>query len=78
MVFGTIMIYIALQIIASALTPKPPKPKPPEVGEVKVPTVDPSRKIPVVFGTVVIKSPAVLWYGDLSTTPIYSEEDGSK
>ena len=40
------------------------------VGTVEAPTAEEGREIPVLFGTRVIKSMNVGWYGDISTTPV--------
>jgi hypothetical protein len=37
-----------------------------------VPTAEPGKPVPVAFGTVVIEIPNIVWYGDLSTSPIYA------
>jgi hypothetical protein len=52
------------------LAPKPPQPKPAGIGDFKVPTAEQDRTIPVVFGTVWITGPNVVWYGDLRSQPI--------
>lgn len=38
--------------------------KPATLKDFSVPTADPTRKIPVMFGTVKTTSPNVIWYGD--------------
>ena len=67
-----IIIYIVLLIVSTLLSvllqPKPPAgPSPQEISS--VPTADPSRSVPVLFGTRTIKAANVIWYGDLSTLP---------
>lgn len=42
------------------------------LADVNAPTADQGRPIPVVFGTCLIKSPNIVWYGDLVVVPIYS------
>lgn len=39
-------------------------------GKLDTPTADEGSPIPVVFGTVLVKQPNVVWYGDAATTPI--------
>ncbi len=63
-------IIVASLIISAALAPKPPKPRPPEISDVDAPTAEEGKAIPVVFGTVWVTGPNVVWYGDLRTTPI--------
>ncbi len=60
-----IVVFIIAYAIAIAMTPGPVTPKPPVLSDISVPTAEPGRPIPVVFGTYVIKSPNVVWYGDL-------------
>ncbi len=53
-----------------ALAPKPPQPKPASLSDFDVPTAEEGRPIPVVFGTVTITGPNVIWYGNLRTEAI--------
>lgn len=59
-----IVVSIALSYLAYLLAPKPKQPKPAAAAEMENPTADAGRPIPVVFGTVTIKGPNVLWYGE--------------
>ena len=63
--------------VSAALAPKPPKPKPAALEDFDIPVAEQGRPVPVVFGTVLITSPNVLWYGDLRTTAI-TEKGGKK
>lgn len=63
-------LLIVSALISYALRPRPPTPRPAALGEFNVPTAEEGRPIPVVFGTVWITGPNVLWYGDLNSTPI--------
>lgn len=68
------LIYmIIVIIIAVALMPKPPGIKPATLSEVDAPTADQGKPIPKVFGTWVVQSPNIVWYGDLSYTKIESK-----
>ncbi|MGD9599939.1 MAG: hypothetical protein AB7P94_16875 [Steroidobacteraceae bacterium] len=71
------MFEIALLVVAAfvsaALAPKPPQPKPAALADFDVPVAEEGRPIPVVFGTVTLTGPNVLWYGDLRSTPITSK-----
>src|SRR5690606_36501010 len=60
-------------LIQYALQPKPPQPPSAELKAIDAPTADEGRPVPVVFGTVLVKSANVVWYGDLRTTPIKSK-----
>lgn len=70
----TFLIQLAVLVVSSyvsaALAPKPPKPKPASLTDFDVPTAEEGRPIPVVFGTVWVTGPNVIWYGDLSTKAI--------
>lgn len=70
----TIFYYLAVLIVSSfvvaALTPKPAPPKPAALDDFDAPTAEEGRAIPVVFGTVWVTGPNVVWYGDLGVQPI--------
>ena len=66
------IILVTSAIISYALAPKPSKPVPASLEDFDIPHADEGRPIPVVFGTVTVTGPNVLWYGDLSTSPIIS------
>jgi len=68
-----IIIMIVALIVAVALAPKAPTPKPASLDDFDVPVAEEGRPIPVVFGTVTITGANVLWYGDLRSTPIKSK-----
>lgn len=69
-----IAAYIVFMLVSYALAvhmaPKPEKPKPAALADFEIPTAEEGRPIPVVFGTVRINGPNVIWYGDLRTVPI--------
>lgn len=71
-----IIIFIIAIVLAVVLAPKPPNAKPAMLEDFDMPTAEPGRPIPVVFGTYVVKSPNVVWYGDLMSEPVMS--DGGK
>lgn len=68
--FWQLVFLVALNLLASALAPKPPKPKPASLTDVDAPTAEADKPIPVVFGTVMLRGPNVVWYGDLRTKAI--------
>lgn len=43
------------------------------LADVNAPTAEQGRAIPVVFGTCLIKSANIVWYGDLKTIPVMSD-----
>lgn len=67
------LIMVAISaIVTYALMPRSqsPQQKPAALGDFNFPTADESRSIPVVFGTVKLADPNVVWYGDLRTRAI--------
>lgn len=64
-------------VLVGALMPKPERPKPAELTDFSAPTAEEGRPIPVVFGTVRITGPNVLWYGNLQIQPI-TKKGGKK
>lgn len=67
-----IIILVASAVISAALAPKPPTQPPAALEDFSIPVAEEGRPIPVVFGTVTITGPNVLWYGNLRSTPIKS------
>lgn len=65
-----VAILVVAVVVAVALAPKPPNAEPASLTELNVPTAEEGSPIPVVFGTVTIKSPNVVWYGDLGYSPV--------
>jgi len=69
------LVYAAISIaISYALRPKPNEAKPASLEEIEVPTAESDRSVPVIFGTVTIEGPNVVWWGDLDTDPVRSNE----
>lgn len=68
--WGYLAVLVISAIVSYALAPKPPAPKPPELGDVDAPVAEEGKPIGVVFGEVWVKSPNVVWYGDIGTEPI--------
>ena len=62
-----IIVWAVTTAIAYLLAPKPDVPKPATIDDFDAPTATEDRAIPVVFGTVWITGPNVVWYGDLKT-----------
>lgn len=68
-------IGLVVSFVASyAMMPKPQVQSPPAIGEVKAPTAEEGREIPVLFGTRVLEGPNVLWYGDIRTKPVKKKQ----
>lgn len=69
---GTVLywvVLIGLAFLSYALRPKQADTRP-DPGQFEIPSIKPGKSIPVVFGTVMVRDPAIVWWGDLSTTPI--------
>lgn len=64
--FILLAITVALQIVSYLLMPKPKAPKPESVKDLESPTAEAGREVPVVFGTITVKSPNCLWSGEKS------------
>jgi len=64
-----VVVMIILSLISYYLNRKkqqePTAPKPAGIEDFTVPTAEVGREIPVLFGTRWIKSPNVVWYGNL-------------
>jgi uncharacterized membrane protein len=65
-----IVLVIVALIISYVMMPKPKVPRPSALEDFNVPTAEDGREVAMVFGTVWIDDPNVVWYGDLRTTPI--------
>jgi hypothetical protein len=63
-------LIVVSAIVTNALRPKPEPPKAASLSEFDVPTAEEGRAVPVIFGTVWVKGPNVIWYGDLRSTAI--------
>lgn len=57
-------ISVVMMIVSYALAPKPKKQKPDATKDLENPTAESGRPIPVVFGSITVKSGNVLWYGE--------------
>lgn len=62
--------FIAALVVVSSSMPKPQSAPPVGFGDVKVPTAEEGRSIPVLFGTRILEGPNVVWYGDFDTEPV--------
>lgn len=68
-----VFLFVASLVIGELLRPKPKGPedaKAAGIENVQYPTAQEGRPIPVVWGTVQIKGPNLLWYGDYRPLPI--------
>jgi hypothetical protein len=65
-----VAIFVVSLVVAFAFQPKPQSQKPPGLDEIKAPTAEEGREIPVLFGTRLMKAPNCVWYGDIRLVPI--------
>lgn len=70
MVWEYVIYFVISLVISYAMMPRPQSAPPPAIGEVKAPTAEEGREIPVLFGTRDIEGPNVVWYGDIRTVAI--------
>lgn len=71
-----IIIAVISALISYALRPKPQSAKAPTLDEFSVPQAEEGVNVPVVFGTVWLKAPSVLDYGNLRNEPPIKAETG--
>lgn len=64
------IIFVVALVVAVAMMPKPQSQPPAGLGDIKAPTAEEGREIPVLFGTRDIEGPNVVWYGHLRTVAI--------
>lgn len=61
--FLSLLIGVALMVVSYLLTPKPKQPQR-EIEQGEKPTAEAGRPVEVLFGTLTIKAPNCLWFGD--------------
>lgn len=78
--FEALAVSLIMMVISAAIAPssQAAATQNQEPGKLDIPTADEGGAIPVVFGTCIVKTSNVIWYGDPSTTPIESEGGGKK
>ncbi len=63
--FVYLIVFIISLAVCLAMAPKSTQPSPSSLSDMNVPTAEPGRPIPVVFGTRLLKAPNIVWYGHL-------------
>lgn len=73
-------MWVASYVVGELLRPKPKvnNARPAGLGEFQFPTASEARPVPVVWGTVEISGPNLVWYGDLYFTPIIQTASSGK
>lgn len=62
-----LIVMVVLMVASYLLMPRPKAPTPPQAKDLDAPTADASRPVPVVFGSLTVKSPNCLWYGNVAS-----------
>lgn len=65
--FVTLLIYAGLFVLQELLRPKPKfeDARPAGLGDFRFPTATQGRVVPLIWGSVMVEGPNVVWYGDL-------------
>lgn len=68
----TFLLFAGFTILSELLRPKPKfkNAQPAGLGDFQFPTAAENRRVPKLWGTVQVKGPNVVWYGDLKQIPI--------
>lgn len=61
-----LILFVVSVLISFALRPKAVVPPASGLDDVNAPRAEPGSLVPIIYGTVVLKSPNTVWYGDLS------------
>lgn len=72
-----LLVGVGMQIVGYMLTGavNAEKPKKPSLHQFKEPTADPARIMPIMFGTVVVTGPNILWAGENDIKTRYIKMD---
>lgn len=72
MFFFTLFLWVVAFVLSEVLRPKPKNEnaRPAALGDFSFPTATEGRVVPLVWGTVKISGPNVVWYGDLQAKAI--------
>ncbi len=67
-----LIIMLVLMVLSFLLAPKPKfeNARPAALGDFSVPTATEQRAVPIIWGTIDVLGPNVIWYGDLLTVAI--------
>lgn len=70
MVWGTLAVLAASVVISALLAPRIPDQEQASLSDFGLPTAESSRAVSVVFGTVMVQGPNIVWAGDFEADPI--------
>ena len=73
-----IVLQLVLFLLSALLAPKPKfeNARPKALGDFQFPTATETRAVPMIWGTIDIKGPNVIWYGHLKTVKIIQKISG--
>lgn len=74
--FFTLLMFVAFFVLNELLKPKPEAAQKPDIN-FRFPTAVEGRVVPLIWGTVKIDGPNVVWYGDISQQAILSQPQSS-
>ncbi len=75
-----LLLWVATTVLSALLAPrqKPQNTQPGQIGDRDIPMASRDAPIPVLFGTRVLSQPNVVWWGDVTVTPIQRSGGGKK
>lgn len=68
-----LIVFAVALAVAVSVQPAMPEQPPATLKDMQLPTAEPGRPIPVVFGTFVVTGANVVWYGDLVSRAVRAE-----
>ncbi len=71
-----LLLFVGSTVLSALLQRRPKDVQPSSLGDFTFPTAQEGRVIPIVYGTVKISAPNVIWYGDLKVDPIKKKSGG--
>ena len=69
-----LLISLVLSLVGFLLRPKPEPPKASTIEDLKIPITEEGQEIGKVYGTVWLKAPQIVWYGDFDADPIKKKQ----
>lgn len=70
MAWQLVALWVAATVLSYLLRPKPDTPKAAGLADIDAPIASQDTPIPVLFGSLLLKGPNVVWYGHLASTAI--------
>lgn len=71
-----LLLFAGTTVLSALLTRRPRDVQPSALGDFTFPTAQEGRAIPIVYGTVKLAAPNVVWYGDLLVSAIKKKSGG--